>query len=149
MNREDLDFVLLDGEHGVFNTENAISMFQVARLMGLPIFFRVQDTKYHLIAKTVDMGDGLIMFDSGYQHSLYLVIDGMYRLGLNPHDLKYIFHTHGHIDHIGGTRALVELTGAKTVLGRADRQYANGELGHLSGLACGAGFGLRRNAEFE
>ena len=24
MNREDLDFVLLDGEHGVFNTENSI-----------------------------------------------------------------------------------------------------------------------------
>ena len=38
----------------------------------------------------VDTGDGLIMFDSGYQHSLYLVLDGMYRLGLNPRDLKYI-----------------------------------------------------------
>jgi len=74
----------------------------------------------------VDTGEGLIMFDSGYQHSIYLVIDGIYQLGLNLHDLKFIFHTHGHIDHFGGTKALVELTGAKTVIGRLDREYANG-----------------------
>ena len=74
----------------------------------------------------VDTGDGLIMFDSGYQQSLYLVIDNMYSMGLNPHDLKYIFMTHGHIDHFGATRALVELTGAKTVLGEKDYYYATG-----------------------
>jgi metallo-beta-lactamase class B len=76
----------------------------------------------------LDTGEGLILFDSGYQHSLYLVIHNMHLLGLNPMDLKYIIHTHGHIDHFGGTRALVELTGAKTVLGRRDRDYANGTL---------------------
>ena len=74
----------------------------------------------------VDTGDGLIMFDSGYQQSLYLVIDNMYSMGLNPHDLKYIFMTHRHIDHFGATRALVELTGAKTVLGEKDYYYATG-----------------------
>lgn len=76
----------------------------------------------------VDTGEGLIMFDSGYQHSLYLVIHNMHLLGLNPCELKYIIHTHGHIDHFGGTRALVELTGAKTVLGKEDKEYANGML---------------------
>lgn len=76
----------------------------------------------------VDTGEGLIMFDSGYQHSLYLVLDGMYRLGLNPENLKYIFHTHGHIDHMGATRALMELTGAKSAIGWQDREYANGKL---------------------
>lgn len=76
----------------------------------------------------VDTGDGLIMFDSGYQKTLYLVIHNMHLCGLNPLDLKYIVHTHGHIDHFGGTKALVELTGAKTFLGRNDRKYANGEL---------------------
>ncbi len=74
----------------------------------------------------VDTGDGLIMFDSGYQHSLYLVIDNMYKLGLDVHDLKYIFMTHGHIDHFGATAALVQLTGAKTILGEKDRDIANG-----------------------
>lgn len=76
----------------------------------------------------VDTGKGLVMFDSGYQQSLYLVIDGMYRLGLKLEDLKYIFHTHGHIDHMGATRALVELTGARTAIGRRDYYQANGKL---------------------
>lgn len=74
----------------------------------------------------VDTGEGLILFDSGYQHSLYLVLDGMYRLGLKPENIKYIFHTHGHIDHMGATRALQELTGAKALIGWQDREYANG-----------------------
>ena len=78
MNREDLDFVLLDGEHGVFNTENSIPMFQPARLMGLPIFFRVQDTKYHLIAKTIDMGaDGIMIPRTESLEQLKAAIDAL------------------------------------------------------------------------
>ena len=76
----------------------------------------------------IDTGKGLIMLDSGYQQSLYLVVHNMHLLGLNPLDLKYIVHTHGHIDHFGATRALVELTGAKTFIGRPDKDYANGKL---------------------
>ncbi len=75
----------------------------------------------------LDTGDGLIMFDSGYDYSLYLVLHNMYQLGLNPLDIKYIVHTHGHIDHLGATFQLINLTGAKTVLGEADRDYANGK----------------------
>ncbi len=75
----------------------------------------------------VDTGDGLVMLDSGYQHSLYLVLYNMARMGLDPKDLKYILHTHGHIDHMGATRALVELTGAKTVIGKADFGAACGK----------------------
>lgn len=98
--------------------------FPPFRIFGNLYFVGTQPASTHI----VDTGDGLILFDSGYQHSLYLVIDGMYRLGLDPHSLKYLIHTHGHIDHLGATRALVELTGAKTVIGRPDRDYANGKL---------------------
>lgn len=76
----------------------------------------------------IDTGDGLIMLDSGYQHSLYLVLQNMHTLGLDPMNIKYIVHTHGHVDHCGATRALVEMTGAKTFLGAPDRDYVNGKL---------------------
>lgn len=62
MNRESLDFVLFDAEHGVFDTQNVISLLQVSRLMGLPAFVRAQDCEYHLIAKAIDMGaDGVMV----------------------------------------------------------------------------------------
>ncbi|MBQ8359033.1 MAG: MBL fold metallo-hydrolase [Oscillospiraceae bacterium] len=81
---------------------------------------------YHASTHIIDTGDGLIMLDSGYQHSLYLVLQNMHTLTLDPMDIKYIVHTHGHIDHCGATRALVEMTGAKTFLGTPDKDYVNG-----------------------
>lgn len=74
----------------------------------------------------VDTGDGLILIDSQYPQCTYLLLENIRKVGLDPYDIKYILHSHGHYDHIGGTRAIVELTGAKTVLGRPDRDYVNG-----------------------
>ena len=76
----------------------------------------------------VDTGDGLIMFDSGYHHLLPDMLANMRGIGLNPMDVKYIFHTHGHIDHLGATKELVGLTNAKTFIGEEDKDYANGTL---------------------
>ena len=62
MNRADLDFILFDAEHGVFDTQNVVSCLQVCRLMGLPAFLRAQDSEYHLMAKAIDMGaDGIML----------------------------------------------------------------------------------------
>lgn len=62
MNRDDLDFILFDAEHGVFNNENLIPALQVCRLMGLPSFVRVPDCEYHLIARAIDLGaDGIML----------------------------------------------------------------------------------------
>lgn len=74
----------------------------------------------------VDTGEGLILIDSQYPQCTYLLLENIRKVGLDPYDIKYILHSHGHYDHIGGTRALVELTGAKTVIGRPDRDYVNG-----------------------
>ena len=82
----------------------------------------------HASTHIIDTNDGLVMLDSGYQHSLYLVLHNMHTLGLDPTKIKYILHTHGHVDHCGATRALVKLTGAKTFLGAPDRDYVNGTL---------------------
>ena len=74
----------------------------------------------------IDTGDGLILLDTGYPQSLYLVVDAIWRLGFSPDQIKMIIHSHGHYDHLGGTRALCELTGAKTYLGKEDLTYADG-----------------------
>ena len=97
--------------------------FAPFRIFGNLYFVGTQPASTHII----DTGEGLIMLDSGYQHSLYSVIDGIYSVGLDVHDLKFILHTHGHIDHFGATRALIELTGAKTAIGEPDRKNATGE----------------------
>lgn len=34
MNRDTLDFILFDAEHGVFDTQNTVELLQVCRLMG-------------------------------------------------------------------------------------------------------------------
>lgn len=94
------------------------------KLWGNVYFVGTEPASTHII----DTGDGLIMLDSGYQHSLYLVLQNMHVLGLDPMNLKHIVHTHGHVDHCGATKALVEMTGAKTFLGEADRDYINGKL---------------------
>ncbi|MBO5837627.1 MAG: MBL fold metallo-hydrolase [Oscillospiraceae bacterium] len=92
------------------------------KIFGNLYFIGTAPASTHLI----DTTEGLILIDTGYQHSLYLVLNNLWELGFSPYDIKYILHTHGHIDHFGATRALVELTGAKTFLGRPDRDYANG-----------------------
>lgn len=62
MNRDDLDFILFDAEHGVYNNENMIPSLQVCRLIGLPSFVRVADCEYHLIARAIDLGaDGIML----------------------------------------------------------------------------------------
>ena len=76
----------------------------------------------------IDTGSGLIMLDSGYKRSLDVLLEKMFSLGLDPKNIKCIFHTHGHIDHIEATRELVKISGAKTFIGEPDRQYANGGL---------------------
>ena len=91
-------------------------------VLGNTWFVGVSQASTHLI----DTGEGLIMLDSGYQESLYLVLDSMHKCGFSPKDLKYIIHSHGHIDHAAATRALVELTGAKTFIGEGDLEMVNG-----------------------
>lgn len=74
----------------------------------------------------IDTGDGLILLDPGYPESLYLVIDSIHRMGFSTKDIRILLHSHGHYDHIGATRAMVELTGAETWLGAEDVPYAEG-----------------------
>ena len=71
--------------------------------------------------------DGLILIDTGMPKDLYGIIYNIMKLGYDPKDVRHIIHSHGHIDHIGGTRAIVEMTGAKTYIGRGDVDMVMGK----------------------
>ena len=101
--------------------EGAVKPF---RIYGNCYFVGTIPASSHLI----DTGEGLILIDPGFPQSLYLVLESIRELGFDPHDIRYIINTHGHYDHLGATRALTEMTGAKTFLGRADADYANGKV---------------------
>lgn len=62
----------------------------------------------------------MILIDTTYFHSVYLLLESVRRLGFNPDEIKYIVHTHAHDDHAGGTKALVEFTGTRTFLRKED-----------------------------
>jgi metallo-beta-lactamase class B len=92
--------------------------FRVApfRIAGNLYYVGNADVSSHLI----DTGDGLILIDTAFPQTVYLLLESIRRLGFDPDDICLIVHCHGHYDHFGGTRALVELTGARTALGEAD-----------------------------
>ena len=88
------------------------------RIIGNVYFVGTFQASCHLI----DTGEGLILIDPGYSNTLYLVVRSIYELGFNPKDIKYIINTHWHGDHTEATRAMVDLTGAKTLIGRYDEE---------------------------
>ena len=86
------------------------------KIIGNVYFVGTFQASSHLI----DTGDGLILIDTGYESTLYLVVNSIYKLGFRPEDIKYIINTHWHGDHTAATAAMADLSGAKTVIGRYD-----------------------------
>ena len=72
----------------------------------------------------IDTGEGLIMIDTGAPSNLTVILAGLQKLGFAPADVKYIINSHWHWDHTESTRAMVELSGAKTLIGREDYEKA-------------------------
>lgn len=77
---------------------------------------------YQASVHLIDTGDGLIVIDTGYADALYIVVDSIHRLGFDPRDIKYILHSHWHIDHTQATAALAALSGAKTLISAVDAE---------------------------
>lgn len=66
--------------------------------------------------------DGLILFDAlnTDAEARDLIIGGMQQLGLDLKDIRYLIVTHGHGDHYGGAKALVERYGMRVVASDLD-----------------------------
>ncbi len=78
----------------------------------------------------IDTTEGLILLDTGYFDSLYILLNNIWEVGFNPKDIKYIVISHAHLDHMDSVSALVELTGAKTFIGKDDLPLLKGEIFH-------------------
>ena len=86
---------------------------------------KITDEYYYIGTKSgpanlLVTGDGLVLIDTSYPENLEELLENIRILGYDPMDIKHIVHSHGHLDHFGCTKALVDLTGAKTYLGEAD-----------------------------
>ena len=58
----DMDCILLDKEHGLYGTEELVPLTMRCRQLGIPSIIRVEDSIYHLIAKSIDLGaDGIML----------------------------------------------------------------------------------------
>ena len=80
----------------------------------------------------IDTKEGLILLDTPFSPSAYLVIQSIWELGFNPVNIKYIIHSHGHADHYGCTVPFMNLSGCKTVMGEHDARQLKEwtEIGH-------------------
>jgi metallo-beta-lactamase class B len=71
-------------------------------------------------AHLIDTGEGLILLDTTFPHTYALLVNSIWEMGFSIYDIKYIIHSHGHFDHIGGTQDIKAITKAKTFLGEGD-----------------------------
>lgn len=87
--------------------------------------FLIADNLYYVGDKNVsshlfDTGEGLLLLDTGYPYASCLLFESIRELGFDPKNIKWILHSHGHLDHIGATRILVEKYGCKTYFPEKD-----------------------------
>ena len=73
-------------------------------------------------AYLLDSGEGLILIDTGYRASFYLLIDRIWRAGYDPKQIKKILLSHWHWDHVNDARYLQELTGAEVWISSIDEE---------------------------
>ena len=59
--------------------------------------------------------EGHVLIDAGTEKGADLIADNIRRLGFKLTDIKYLLHSHEHIDHVGGMARLQQLTGAQLV----------------------------------
>lgn len=99
--------------------ENKLQAFCMAANL---YFIGSEAVSVHLL----DTTKGLVLIDTGYPDMGELIINNIVKLGFLPENICAIFHSHGHIDHYGTTRQLVQLSGAKTYISRIDNDIVNG-----------------------
>lgn len=73
-------------------------------------------------AYLLDGGEGLILIDTGYFGSLYLLIDRIWQSGHDPRKIRKILLSHWHWDHVNGCAGLAAMSHAQVWLSAADEE---------------------------
>ena len=84
----------------------------------------------------VDTGDGLLLIDSGNIGATAMLVNAIWEAGFRPADVRWIIHSHGHLDHIGGAGFFKRMFGTKLYLGAPDAAMFR-ECPALSLMHCG------------
>ena len=68
------------------------------------------------ISSILITGDrGHVLIDGGTEQGADLIADNIRKLGFKLTDVRYLLHSHEHLDHVGGLARLQQLTGATVV----------------------------------
>lgn len=68
----------------------------------------------------IDTADGLVLLDSGYRASAYLLVDRIWRLGFDPANIRKVLLSHWHWDHVNGASYIHGLSGCEIWLSPQD-----------------------------
>jgi len=68
-------------------------------------------------------GEGVILIDGGDPHKMVNFRRGIDRASIQPAEIQLIVLTHGHWDHIGSTKDIKDLTGAKVLMHQGDMHF--------------------------
>src|SRR5262245_15851215 len=80
--------------------------------------FKIFDNLYYVGMQTVcaylvTTNAGLVLIDTTWEETADAVLKNIRTLGFNPSDIKYIFVTHSHTDHLGGAAKIKQISGAR------------------------------------
>lgn len=70
----------------------------------------------------IDSGDGLVLLDTGYRASVYLLIDHIWQAGFDPRGIRKVLLSHWHWDHVNGASYIQGLSGCEIWLSAVDEK---------------------------
>jgi glyoxylase-like metal-dependent hydrolase (beta-lactamase superfamily II) len=97
----------------------------------LPVPWDLKSVNVHL----VDINDGFMLIDSGVatKECFHVLESALTERGIAWPDVRTLLLTHYHPDHIGLSWNILELTGARLIMHRADAAYLE-ELARVNGV---------------
>ncbi|MEE3487733.1 MAG: MBL fold metallo-hydrolase [Bulleidia sp.] len=83
----------------------------------------------------IDTKEGLILLDTGVFEAAYDFLNNIYALGYDPKEIRHIFLTHAHPDHIGSVNQFLQVSkDTKIWLSRTDTEFLHHPINQEEGI---------------